>query len=79
MAEVNPDAAENLQRDLIRSIYSLETMPERAPTIDLPGTPGKYHKLLSANHFLILFFLEENTVYVEDILDGRSDWQSLLF
>jgi len=80
MARVSEDAAENLLDDLLLSIKSLKKMPQRNPVYDRPYLRnGKYRYLISCDRYRIVYQIEENIVYVDDIQDCRqSDINNLL-
>ena len=80
MARVSEDAAENLLDDLLLSIKSLKKMPQRNPVYDRPYfRNGKYRYLISCDRYRIVYQIEENIVYVDDIQDCRqSDINNLL-
>ena len=80
LARVNENAAERLLDGLISSIRSLERMPERNPIYDRPYIiKGKYRYLLSCDIYRIVYQIEGNTVYVDDIQDCRqSELNNLL-
>jgi len=80
MARVSETAAENLLDGLIKSINSLKKMPQRNPVYDRPYLKsGKYRYLISCERYRIVYKIEENIVYVDDIQDCRqSDINNLL-
>ena len=80
MARVSETAAENLLDGLIKSINSLKKMPQRNPVYDRPYLKsGKYCYLISCERYRIVYQIEENIVYVDDIQDCRqSDINNLL-
>ena len=80
MARVSETAAEKLLDGLLASIRSLENMPKRNPVYSRPYLPdGKYRYLISCDRYRIVYQIEENNVYVDDIQDCRqSDVNNLL-
>jgi hypothetical protein len=79
LAQVNVQAAEKLFDQFEARVSSLETMPERCAYYDNPFIqPSKYRKLSLGNNLLILFQLIDNTVYVEIIIDGRTESKPLV-
>ena len=80
MARVSETAAENLLDGLLASIESLKGMPQRNPAYDKPYLKsGKYRYLISCDRYRIVYQIEENIVYVDDIQDCRqSDINNLL-
>ena len=74
LAQVSPDAAEALTAAFERAANSLEEMPNRCPRykdVDIPSTTYRY--LLFEKRYKLLFQIQEDTVYVDYILDARQD------
>jgi len=80
LARVSLTAAEKLLDRLVIDIRSLERMPYRNPVYDRPYLQsGKYRYIMSCDRYRIVYQIEENTVFVDDIQDcRRSDSGSLL-
>ena len=79
LAKVSKEAAVEKKAQLIREIRSLSKMPNRYPFFEAAFTPSnKYHKLFVANWYLILYQIQDDTVYVDYILDCRKDYEWLL-
>lgn len=80
-AQLSLDAAEKLKTEIIKEIISLSQMPYRFPRFDEVGAPaeGNYHKMLVARRYLILYQIQEDSVCVEYVLDGRQEYQWLLY
>lgn len=79
LAKVSKEAAVEKKAQLIREIRSLSKMPNRYPFFEVEFMPSnKYHKLFVANWYLILYQIQDNTVYVDYILDCRKDYEWLL-
>lgn len=75
MAQVNKDAAAAKKKELMAAIRSLAQMPQRFPFFDEPYiTPNKYHKMLVEKWYLVLYQVQDNTVYVDYILDCRKEY-----
>ena len=81
LARVSETAAEKLLTGLVTDIRSLEYMPYRNPMYNRPYLKsGKYRYIVSCGRYRIVYQIEENTVFVEDIQDCRqSEDNSLLF
>ena len=41
-------------------------------------TPNKYHKMFIEKRYLVLYQIQDDTVYVEYILDCRKDYSCLI-
>ena len=80
LARVSINAANDLLDGLIADISSLESLPYRNPVYDRPYiAKGKYRYMISCDRYRIVYQIEENVVYVDDIQDCRqSDVNSML-
>ena len=80
MARVSESAAEKLLDGLLASIKFLESMPQRNPVYDRPYLhKDKYRYLISCDRYRIVYQIEGNFVYVDDIQDCRqSDVKNLI-
>ena len=79
MAQVNKDAAKAKKRELMEAMRSLERMSQRFPFFEeayIP--PNKYHKMFVAKWYLVLYQIQDDTVYVDYILDCRKDYSWLI-
>lgn len=79
MAQVNKDAASTKKKEIITAIRSLNHMPQRFPFFEeayIP--PNKYHKMFIEKWYLILYQIQDDTVYVEYIVDCRKDYNWLI-
>jgi plasmid stabilization system protein ParE len=81
MARVSVAAAERLLDTLMQDMNSLQENPNSCPPYDRPYLPKeKYRYKLSAKRYRIVFTVEGDTVFVDDIEDCRQDDdKSLLF
>lgn len=79
MAQVNKDAAQAKKKELIEAMRSLESMPQRFPFFaEVYMPPNKYHKMFVAKWYLVLYQIQDDTVYVDYILDCRKDYNWLI-
>ncbi|MDR1135120.1 MAG: type II toxin-antitoxin system RelE/ParE family toxin [Clostridiales Family XIII bacterium] len=80
LAHVSETAANKLLDGLVNDIRSLEHMPYRNPVYDRPYLQsGKYRYMMSCGRYRIVYQIEADTVFVDDIQDCRqSDSRSLL-
>jgi mRNA-degrading endonuclease RelE of RelBE toxin-antitoxin system len=80
LARVSETAANKLLDYLIKDIYSLEYMPYRNPIYNHPYLQsGKYRYMISCDRYRIVYQIELNIVYIEDIQDCRqSDSHNLI-
>ena len=79
LARVSQEAAEKLRREVIDAVRELEFMPERNPRVVADELPyGKCRKKLVAKRYLLIYQIKNKNVFVDYILDCRSDYQWLL-
>ena len=79
MAQVNKDAAKAKKQELMEAMRSLERMPQRFPFFEEAYIPtNKYHKMFVAKWYLVLYQIQDDTVYVDYILDCRKDYSWLI-
>lgn len=79
MAQVNKDAASIKKKEIISAIRSLNYMPQRFPFFEeayIP--PNKYHKMFIEKWYLVLYQIQDDTVYVDYIVDCRKDYNWLI-
>lgn len=75
MAQVNKEAAIAKKKEIITAIRSLEHMPQRFPFFEELYIPAnKYHKMFIAKWYLILYQIQDDTIYIDYILDCRKDY-----
>ena len=73
LANVSPEAAKKLHKDIIAEIRVLEFMPESYPWLNCDEIPAK----LAAKRYLLIYQIKDNTVYVDYVLDCRRDYKWL--
>ena len=79
MAQVNKDAAKTKKQELMEAMRSLERMPQRFSFFEEAHIPtNKYHKMFVAKWYLVIYQIQDDTVYVDDILDCRKDYSWLI-
>ncbi len=79
MAQVNKQAAVEKKKEIMTALRSLSQMPQRFPFFEeLYITPNKYHKMYIEKWYLVLYQIQDDTVYVEYILDCRKDYSWLV-
>ena len=72
MAQVNKEAAKEKMRSLCQ-------MPQRFTFFEEPYiTPNKYHKMFIEKWYLVFYQIQDDTVYVDYILDCRKDYSWLI-
>lgn len=79
MAQVNKEAAVAKKKEIMTAMRSLCQMPQRFPFFEeLYITPNKYHKMFIEKWYLVLYQIQDDTVYVDYILDCRKDYSWLI-
>ncbi len=79
LANVSIPAANRLIDTFVEMTDSLGTMPERNPWLQHDTIPfQKYRKLLFGKHYMVLYQIQEDTVYVTAVVDCRQDYVWLL-
>ena len=79
MAQVNKNAAKAKKQQLMEAMRSLERMPQRFPFFEEAYIPtNKYHKMFVEKWYLVLYQIQDDTVYVDYILDCRKDYSWLI-
>ena len=79
LANVSVPAANKLIDTFVEMTDSLAAMPERNPWLEHDAIPfQKYRKLLFGKHYMALYQIQENTVYVTAVMDCRQDYVWLL-
>ena len=79
MAQVNKDAVKTKKQELMEVMRSLERMPQRFPFFEEAYIPtNKYHKMFVAKWYLVLYQIQDDTVYADYILDCCKDYSWLI-
>ena len=79
MAQVNKDAAKAKKKEIMTAMRSLCQIPQRFPFFEeLYITPNKYHKMFIEKWYPVLYQIQDDTVYVDYILDCRKDYSWLI-
>ena len=79
LAQVNRGAAEAKKAELMEAMRSLEHMPQRFPFFQEAYIPtNRYHKMFVAKWYLILYQIQDDTVFIDYILDCRQDYSWLI-
>lgn len=74
LRRVNKTAAKAKKAQIMRALRSLAEMPQRFPFLtDDYIARNKYRKMYIENWYLVLYQIIDDTVYVEYIIDCRTD------
>ena len=78
LVKVSVKAAQRLADEIIGDIRSLSANPGRFPMYENRFiTDNRYHKMLSAKRYLVLYEIDQYTVAVDYIVDCRQDYEWL--
>jgi plasmid stabilization system protein ParE len=79
LAKVSVNAATRLMDEILKDIDSLSENPQRFPAYKNPFIPdGRYRRMLSCKRYLILYEIGESAVFVDYIVDCRSDYDGMI-
>lgn len=79
LVQVNRDAAVAKKAELMEAMRPLEHMPQRFPFFQEAYMPiNRYHKMFVAKWYLILYQIQDDTVFIDYILDCRQDYSWLI-
>jgi hypothetical protein len=79
LARVSMKAATKLMNDILGDIETLSEYPQRYPTYENQFIQGNhYRRMLSAKRYLILYEIDEKSVFVDYIVDCRQDYDFLI-
>ena len=79
LAQVNVETALHVADIFRAALLSLNELPHRCPFLASEQIPrNKYHKLLVAEQYLLLYQVIDHKVYVDYIVDCRQDYEWLL-
>lgn len=76
LAEISPQAARNMTRQIFQSIHLLKECPRIGKLIDEDGIVEK--RILITGQYLVLYILKENEVYIEMMLDEKMDYYNYI-
>lgn len=78
-AQLGERVALKLIDDYQKAAESLTYMPFRTPLLDSDVIPsGKYRKMLFGKWYLILYKVQDDTIHIEYVIDGRQDYEWLI-
>ena len=79
LARVNKEAAASKKKEIMAAMRSLSQIPQRFPFFEeMYVPPNKYHKMFVQKWYLVLYQIQDDTVYVEYILDCRKEYGWLI-
>ncbi len=79
MSQADKEAAAVKKKEVMAALRSLSQMPQHFPFFEeLYITPNKYHKMFIEKWYLVLYQIQDKTVYVDYILDCRKDYSWLI-
>jgi plasmid stabilization system protein ParE len=79
MAQVDKNVAKEKKNQIMNALRSLSQMPQRFPFFnEMYMAQNKYHKMFIEKWYLVLYQIQDDTVYVDYILDCRKDYSWLI-
>lgn len=79
LAQINKSVAIKKKSKIIKEIRSLAQMPHRFPFFEEMCIPkNKYHKMFVENWYIVLYQIKDDKVYVEYIIDCRTEYSWLV-
>jgi len=80
LARINENAANRLADELVADIRSLKTFPHRNPFYNRPYVPlDKYRYMISGKRYRIIYQVDGDFVFVDDIEDCRQGDDKSIF
>ena len=80
LANVSVQSANRLVDAFVETARTLVQNPERCPWLEHEALPfQKYRKILFGKHYLALYEIRGDTVYLAAVVDGRQDYAWLLY
>lgn len=80
LSGVSIEAAERLTNEFQKTANSLAEMPHRGRWLVGEFIPrNKYRRLVIDKRYLLIYQVVDDTVYVDYLIDGRQDYQWLLY
>lgn len=79
IAQLNKSAAVAKKKAIMTALRSLAWMLQRFPffeEIHIP--PNKYRKMVISNYYIVLYQIQQDTVYVDYIFHCRNDFSRIL-
>ena len=78
IADDNLDAAQEVAKDILAKIRSLKQFPNRGLNLsNRINRPSKYKYILSYEVYAILYFVDDDTVHVADVVHMARDFSAL--
>ena len=79
IAQVNKEVATDQKKQIMSALRTLSKMPQRFPFFEETYVPyNKYHKMFIEKWYIILYQIQDETVYVDYIIDCRKDYSWLI-
>ena len=79
LMQVSEHGAEKLFIEISESMKSLEEFPQRNTWFNAPMIPAYYYrKMLIKKRYLIIYNIQENTVFIDYIIDCRQEYSWLI-
>ena len=71
--------ASKVAKEIFKSIESLKQFPERFPAFNMPNYASyAYRKMVINKRYIAIYSLEEDTIVIHRVVDGRRGYSSLV-
>ena len=71
--------ASKVAKEIFKRIESLKQFPERFPAFNMPNYASyAYRKMVINKRYIAIYSLEEDTIVIHRVLDGRRGYSSLV-
>ena len=72
--------ASKVAKEIFKSIESLKQFPERFPAFNMPNYASyAYRKMVINKRYIAIYSLEEDTIVIHRVLDGRRGYSCISF
>ncbi len=78
IARINPDAAKKTKKVIMENIRSLGISPYQFRSLDEYDPHCRYRLMFVPKWYGVIYLIEDDKVFVEDIIDIRQDYGWLL-
>lgn len=79
LARVSPGSATRFVDEILADMASLSEHPQRFPFYENQFIPtGRYRKMLSSKRYLVIYEIDNETVFIDYIVDCRQDYDWLI-
>lgn len=78
LGTVDENAAQQIKEEFVKTAGSLSRLPYRGKRLEKPFADcDDYRYLIFSRWYLLVYTIEDNEVYVDQVIDGRQDYRWL--